>query len=80
MPAVARADGVDTVSVHECGVIPNCDTGSDNVKVNGNSIHREEDKNTSHPFAPPPAGCPEHQTKITKGVLMYMRMVSKWQD
>jgi uncharacterized Zn-binding protein involved in type VI secretion len=67
MAAVARADSTDTVSIHECGVIPNCDKGSDDVKVNGKSIHRVDDPNTSHPYAPPPAGCPTHATKITKG-------------
>lgn len=67
MPKVARADNTDTVSVHECGVVPNCATGSGNVKVNGKPIHRETDPNTAHPFLPPPAGCPTHVTNVTKG-------------
>jgi uncharacterized Zn-binding protein involved in type VI secretion len=67
MPAVARAESTDTVSVHECGVIPNCDTGSPDVYVNGKKVHREGDNNTAHPYLPPPAGCPTHATALSSG-------------
>ena len=67
MPAVARANNTDTVSVHECGVVPNCATGSGNVFVNNQPCHRVGDPNTAHPFLPPPLGCPAHVTNVTSG-------------
>jgi uncharacterized Zn-binding protein involved in type VI secretion len=67
MPAVARAESTDTVSVHECGVIPFCDTGSGDVYTNGIKTHRQGDLNTSHPYLPPPAGCPTHATGLSSG-------------
>ena len=64
--SVARK-GYDRVSEHHCGVIPRTATGSDNVFVNNISVHRESDTNTSHPYEPTPAGCPEHITKLING-------------
>jgi uncharacterized Zn-binding protein involved in type VI secretion len=57
----------DTVSVHECGVTPTASVGSSDVKTNNINTHRQGDKNSSHPYAPPIAGCPEHQTTLSSG-------------
>lgn len=65
MPSVSRLG--DTVSVHECGVVPTAATASPNVFANGIAVHRQGDVNTSHPFAPPPAGCPTHSTSLSSG-------------
>lgn len=65
MPGVSRVG--DSVSVHECGVVPSAASGSGNVFVNSISTHRVGDPNTSHPFAPPPAGCPTHATALSSG-------------
>jgi uncharacterized Zn-binding protein involved in type VI secretion len=57
----------DTVSVHECGVVPTAAIGSSDVFTNSISTHRQGDANTSHPYAPPPAGCPTHTTALSSG-------------
>jgi uncharacterized Zn-binding protein involved in type VI secretion len=57
----------DTVSVHECGVVPTAATGSSDVFTNNINTHRQGDSNTSHPFLPPPAGCPTHTTTLSSG-------------
>lgn len=62
MPAVARADKTDVVSIHECGVNPRTDSGSPNVFVNNISAHRFGDTNTPHPYVP--VICPLHATTI----------------
>jgi len=67
MPGVARGASKDSVSVHECGVVPRCDSASADVFINGEPCHRVTDTNTSHPFLPPPAGCPTHVTSVTSG-------------
>jgi uncharacterized Zn-binding protein involved in type VI secretion len=60
MPAIARKDGVDTVSINH----PTCqgstvtDAGSADVFVNGIGIVRKDDVVKSHTFAPP--ACPSH--------------------
>jgi uncharacterized Zn-binding protein involved in type VI secretion len=57
----------DTVSVHECGVVPTASTGSGNVYTNNISTHRQGDTNTSHPYAPVIVGCPAHATALSSG-------------
>jgi uncharacterized Zn-binding protein involved in type VI secretion len=57
----------DTVSVHECGVVPSAAVGSGDVYTNNIRTHRQGDVNTSHPYAPPPAGCPTHATALSSG-------------
>ena len=63
MPAVCRGDEVDR-DVFHCAV-PLRDERSNNVKVNGTGISRQDDKNTLH--KKPPAPCPEHAKPITTG-------------
>jgi uncharacterized Zn-binding protein involved in type VI secretion len=67
MPPAARAASTDTVSVHECGVVPMTANGSPNVFINKKPSHRQGDLNTAHPFLPPPLGCPNHATPVTSG-------------
>ena len=57
----------DTVSVHECGVVPTAAVGSSDVRTNNINTHREGDSNTAHPYAPPVAGCPTHATVLSSG-------------
>ena len=57
----------DTVSVHECGVVPSAAVGSGDVYTNNIRTHRQGDVNTSHPYAPPIAGCPTHATALSSG-------------
>jgi uncharacterized Zn-binding protein involved in type VI secretion len=65
MPAVSRVG--DKISVHECGVVPTAAVGSADVKTNDINTHRESDANTSHPYLPPPLGCPAHSTTLSSG-------------
>lgn len=65
MPSVSRVG--DTVSVHECGVVPTAASGSSDVYTNNISTHGQGDANTAHPFAPPIAGCPTHSTALSSG-------------
>ena len=65
MPAVSRVG--DTVSVHECGVVPTAAVGSLNVFTNSIKTHRVGDVNTAHPFLPAVSGCPTHSTALVKG-------------
>jgi uncharacterized Zn-binding protein involved in type VI secretion len=55
----------DTISVHECGVVPTAAMGSDNVLTNNINTHRQGDSNTSHPYSP--VGCPTHATTLSSG-------------
>jgi uncharacterized Zn-binding protein involved in type VI secretion len=57
----------DTISVHECGVVPTAANGSPNVFTNNIATHRQGDSNTSHPFLPPLLGCPTHVTTLSAG-------------
>jgi uncharacterized Zn-binding protein involved in type VI secretion len=63
MPAVSRVG--DTISVHECGVVPTASNGSPDVFTNSISTHRQGDSNTSHPYSP--VGCPTHATTLSSG-------------
>jgi len=60
MPAVARKDGVDKVSINHptCQSGTETDIGSSNVFVNGVGVVRKGDAVESHTFAPP--ACPSH--------------------
>jgi len=55
----------DTVSVHECGVVPTASTGSSDVYTNNIQTHRQGDTNTSHPYSA--IGCPTHTTSLSSG-------------
>jgi uncharacterized Zn-binding protein involved in type VI secretion len=72
MPAAARGAwgplgwAGDTVSVHECGDIPNASAGSSNVFINGKPAHRVGDSNTSHASVPSPS-CAPHSTNLSSG-------------
>ena len=63
MPAVCRGDSVDCDVVH-CSK-PQRDQRSDNVKVNGTGISREDDHNTVHFKTGIP--CPKHTAPIATG-------------
>ena len=63
MPAVCRGDSVDCDVVH-CSK-PQRDDRSDNVKVNGIGISRQDDNNTSH--LKPGGPCPPHVAPIEIG-------------
>ena len=63
MPAVCRGDSVDDDVTH-CSAMKR-DQRSDDVKVNGTGISRQDDHNTSH--KKPPAPCPSHTAPITTG-------------
>ena len=63
MPAVCRGDSVDSDVIH-CSE-PKRDQRSDNVKVNGTGISREDDNNTSHNL--PGSPCPSHVAPIATG-------------
>ena len=65
MPAVCRGDKVDTDIVH-CSR-PKRLERSDNVRVNGTGISRQDDDNTVH--KKPPAPCPPHAAPIATGSL-----------
>jgi len=65
MPAACRT--TDTVSIHECGVIPTADSASEDVFIESLGAHRKTDKNTSHPAVPPAAGCVPHVTTLSAG-------------
>jgi uncharacterized Zn-binding protein involved in type VI secretion len=60
MPAVARKDGVDTVSINHatCQGSTVTAAGSLNVFVNNIGVVRKDDAVESHTFAPPV--CPSH--------------------
>ncbi len=62
--AVSRVG--DTISVHECGVVPTAATGSADVLTNNIPTHRQGDSNTSHPSVPAPP-CTPHVTTLTTG-------------
>ena len=64
MPAVCRGDSVDSDVIH-CSE-PKRDQRSDNVKVNGTGISREDDNNTSHKL-PTDTPCPSHAESIATG-------------
>jgi uncharacterized Zn-binding protein involved in type VI secretion len=65
MTAVSRIG--DSISVHECGVVPTAATGSSDVFCNGIAVHRQGDSNTSHPKVPPPLACIPHSTTLVAG-------------
>lgn len=60
MPAIARKDGADTVSINHatCQGSTNTNVGSSNVFVNNIGVVRKGDAVQSHTFAPP--ACPSH--------------------
>ena len=62
MPAVSRVG--DTISVHECGVVPTASVGSNNVYTNNIATHRQGDYNTPHPSS---LSCALHVTPLAKG-------------
>ena len=64
MPAACRT--TDTVSVHECGVVPTAAGASGDVFIESLGAHRKTDKNTSHPSVPEPS-CAEHATRLSTG-------------
>jgi uncharacterized Zn-binding protein involved in type VI secretion len=56
----------DTISVHECGVVPTAAVGSSDVKTNNINTHRQGDANTAHPGVPAPP-CTNHTTTLSSG-------------
>jgi len=65
MPAVCRGDGVDSDIPHCSGMKRN--QRSDNVKVNGTGISRQDDHNTTHLKPPNIPPCVPHTAPITTG-------------
>ena len=65
MPKACRT--TDTVSVHECGVVPTADSASGDVFIESLAAHRATDSNTSHPAVPLAAGCIPHVTTLSSG-------------
>ena len=64
MPKACRT--TDTVSVHECGVVPTADSASGDVFIESLAAHRVTDTNSSHPAVPAPS-CAEHVTTLSSG-------------
>ena len=64
MPAVCRGDSVDSDVIH-CST-PKRNQRSDNVKVNGTGISREDDNNTTH-AKPVGDTCMDHAASIATG-------------
>lgn len=64
MPKACRT--TDTVSVHECGVVPTADSASADVFIESLAAHRVTDTNSSHPAVPAPS-CAEHVTTLSSG-------------
>ena len=65
MPAVCRGDSVDADIPHCSGMKRN--QRSDNVKVNGTGISRQDDHNTTHLKPPNIPPCVPHTAPITTG-------------
>ena len=65
MPAVCRGDSVDADIPHCSGMKRN--QRSDNVKVNGTGISRQDDHNTTHLKPPNIPPCPSHAAGIASG-------------
>ena len=65
MPKACRT--TDTVSVHECGVVPTADSASADVFIESLAAHRVTDTNSSHPAVPPASGCTPHVTTLSSG-------------
>ena len=65
MPKACRT--TDTVSVHECGIVPTADSASGDVFIESLAAHRATDSNTSHPAVPLAAGCIPHVTTLSSG-------------
>jgi uncharacterized Zn-binding protein involved in type VI secretion len=64
MPKACRT--TDTVSVHECGVVPTADSATADVFIESLAAHRVTDTNSSHPAVPAPS-CAEHVTTLSSG-------------
>jgi uncharacterized Zn-binding protein involved in type VI secretion len=65
MPAVARKNGIDQVSINHatCQGSTTTDAGSDDVLVNNVGVVRQADQVQSHTHSPP--ACPQHSPGLS---------------